>query len=582
MPPTSTSCRVSEAVRPANAAAWTPQLRISRTLGSPRGMGGLNFKMESNYAVTETGKEVSAGSTTRRTDNILVVVKRAKEQVLGNPMQEASGGEKLENGGGESDAEAAAVVEVDELESGTSERQLDTSEHGRTSERAHAHGHRRETHRQAAAFVEADGHLSLAPLSALSNASSDDRPVDPRPARLIRRKSEDAAKAKADRLEKDTLIMPGDAIAMTLDGWLQHALLSHDREGKLRPFRSLYPDLLSNSASLLDAPNSWVEPNDDANESANQYPTFRMTGLEVVLNLEFNNHRQHKRDDHKDTVLNMYVSANPGWHGRPKTIHIEPLDQRTSKAKVLTSYAHGVRIRIVTGGTFTVVSYAGMIAFLTSFIVFIQMPDMIIGAVALYGMHLTSNFYYYVACERVRMKRSLSGLLARSVGWYYLFSNQLGKYGDGDGDEAEGPQQPESDDLPATLSAAASLGKTSSRPGPVREEISKKARATPPMEAETLCRDMNDALRRHPGASDPFASMLVHEISQVYHDERLSEVQISVDDLCKSATADEPFSIAGFEEIYSAGRQWSFMEKMLLPASEQAMQAPRTRSTRLP
>merc|ERR1711879_252327 len=165
-----------------------------------------------------------------------------------------------------------------------------------------------------------------------------------------------------------------------------------------------------------------------------------------------------------------------------------------------------------------------------------QIPEVLVAGIAMFLLSYSSNFFYFMANQRLRMKRSLAGFIARSLGWAYTFNLEH------PADKKEGVQ-PDSSVTESTILRRSSLPKRVART------------STPGITPEMLCRDLNEVLHSGYQPEDPFIRMLVKELQKHQHDEHKfsfpvhdQEDKIPASGLSGAAIADDVFSIREYEK----------------------------------
>eukprot|EP00927_Polykrikos_kofoidii_P075748 TRINITY_DN7219_c0_g1_i2.p1 TRINITY_DN7219_c0_g1~~TRINITY_DN7219_c0_g1_i2.p1 ORF type:complete len:763 (-),score=107.44 TRINITY_DN7219_c0_g1_i2:1216-3504(-) len=356
-----------------------------------------------------------------------------------------------------------------------------------------------------------------------------------------------------DSLEEeleDITLNPGVPLSLTLDEWLRYAELITKKKRRV-PLRNFRDRLLSESKSLLDAPNEMIVPN-QLQGGYHRYPPFRLTGMEINVDLDFRNQQAHALAEWSGPVMVAKVDAISTPTSRSRTFYLDASNHESGQVRILTRYISGVSVRFTTGGRFEESNYyIGLFGFVCALLFLVQVIDRIVGAIAMYLMSYTSVYYYYTACERVRMKRSLGGSIARILGWHYLFSSFF--------DQRRG--------------IAKSGGQVASTATPKDpNEIPRGADSV-----EAVSRDICKALKRRAfsNSTDPFARMLVNEISWngLTPEEQAvaagsEKNHVTAEEMSRAATLDECVTTAEFEKIYDPRRAWSFFERLFLPNEE--------------
>lgn len=352
----------------------------------------------------------------------------------------------------------------------------------------------------------------------------------------------------------------GSRITMSIERWLEHALLEKGGHSTSR-FKSLGDEPLTNSTSLLDVPNKRAEGIlSEANTSAANHsstlvnPPYRMTGIELefVVNFYedstvFSNQNQRPR-----IRINVFAKDTFVYYSKPHGNVLHSYDARSGITNSMTQHNMGIRIRVKPQTTIRYVDTSVMISAYTNVVILWGMPELLIGGIALYLMSYTSNFYYYVTNERIRMKRSMMGLMTRALGWNFVFGLMVSAEKD-DAGEADGTEE---NGVYVTKSMV--LGEK------FHKEES-EAKEEPGLNKDQMCLHMSSSLRNDFSLDDPFANMVVRELCT--SSERGSRDKCTASDLTQAAVADSFVTVQEFEEIFN-DRQWNFLERLLLPPEE--------------
>jgi len=365
-----------------------------------------------------------------------------------------------------------------------------------------------------------------------------------------------------DNLDLMRELKSNERLSLELEEWLKYALLVNGG-GTMEPLFLQARRVFKDTGSYLDMANNAVKKSPIR-------PPLRMTGMELRITLEYSNEvppdsGRHPKDVGKEiNVYKIRVEAVPSWNVRPRTYHLEPRDIVTGKAKTVTRMSYGIVVRINEKGAYKQWYLNKVTQLFSSMIVVFQIPEILVGGVALYFLSFASNFYYYVSNERVRMKRSLVGTMARAIGWNYLFKLEVSNHYE-----------------------TSRSKKNTAEPGDdLLQNIQKKM---PAFNAALLRSDIRDAFGHDAEVGvteapvvddestkpfDNFAHMVVDDIGSLKKDkgdiEDINNSTISACDFARAATGDDIFSIAEFAEVY-ADREWSMVEKMFLPPDELEM-----------
>lgn len=555
-----------------------------------RGVGGLKVALQAQYFVANGGAMMQAGNTSHREQLKVVLVEPSVT------MNSEHLDEKRTSSGSAGSADVGLLEQVSD--SGTNETMVkhDSLFSATSYSQSHSRG-RDHRHKLQSVHVGADAHMEKARgqhrhSSAILRRAEEVNRDPGMPSSLLEVERDDSlpkvnnigTNPAAEAIVGESII-PGkrkcditvfpnnERIELDIEGWLQRALLIQG-EDSYSPLKFLALDdaqVLKRTGSLLDVPNYAAAP-DIRNNGSNFRPPFRMTGLELRIRMDLLNHNAQviaaTRSDSeskaktwfssyssKHDALEINVEALPGPQIRPHSYYLEPRDVMTGRAKIVTRRPQGLVIRVVTGGKFSFFSWSIFLSTLTNLLVCYKIPEMLVGGIALYLMGFTSNFYYYIANERIRMKRSLVALMSRVVGWHYIFK------------------------LEAESTHKKKLRKES---GIAHEEG---------MTRDMLYNDLGAALKRTFEEEDAFSRMVVKEIEkngaeQHYHTGEIRQRQpqtseeaaeaaedkllIHPGELTRSAIRDNPFSIAEFEDIYTE-RMWSGLERFFLPENERRM-----------
>mmetsp|Transcript_10169 Transcript_10169/g.22502 ORF Transcript_10169/g.22502 Transcript_10169/m.22502 type:complete len:809 (-) Transcript_10169:73-2499(-) len=219
-----------------------------------------------------------------------------------------------------------------------------------------------------------------------------------------------------------TVIKPGMPVEMSLERWLEHATVI-ENGGKMV---ALMAKPLDPGKFLLDHANDGVGRN-EVQESPHIYPPYRVSGVELTLDLKWKNQLAHGYKSHNGTVLEIEVIARGGWHTTPQAYHIEPQDPATGKAKMVLRTFSGVSIRFTSSGEFSAVSFVAVATALSAMLVYIGLPTLIVNAVAMNCLGHASQYLSMAARQVLDPKDMLLGMAARSVALQKAFKEVMSK-----------------------------------------------------------------------------------------------------------------------------------------------------------
>lgn len=430
-----------------------------------KGVAGLPIYMSSSFVVASPGKERLSGSTNRAQDNLIVFVQKAadfqpesksseKESKLLVSAEDESKVPVSATRAPPADHDSSLFVEssgkLHAYDSKRSQKRTSLASNimQRLSGRERRTSESMDVHKALKRSQHEHDSLSLpaAEISMMRAETSRTQQSNVESLREGSTKPHQRQEGKSTATNNPffaTRFEPGSAVGMSLEQWLQHAEVTDgDLSGK--PF---YESKVGDQ-SLLDISNTEVRPNTGA-DSGLKHPPFRMTGIELTLDVSFENKAYHGIAGVDGAVMKVKVMARGGWHSRPTT-HVQiPLDPESGRAKYLYRYYYGVSCKIKSTGKFGTWSVFAITAAMSSVIAFWQVPGAIITIIALYLLGSASLVYYGAAMDTVHVDEQLTGMSLRALATYYTFQNRIKT-----GDSADGKEGLSRDKLEKDLRAA--------------------------------------------------------------------------------------------------------------------------------
>lgn len=300
---------------------------------------------------------------------------------------------------------------------------------------------------------------------------------------------------------------PGSLLSMTLEEWLQHAEVVNEN-GETKPFN----DTVGHD-SLLDVKNKAVRRGVNGKDD---YPPFRLSGMELDIELKFFNKQMHSQQDHDGTLLQVRVLGKGTWQSRRTSYQLEPFDPHTGDGMVIFRTWYGVTVRFRTGGTWGTLCFFPVLRALSALIVYLQLPGVFVGFLAMYVLGPASNYYMGSSSETLSIKKRFTGLCARGIGWGLAFQARQG----------------ESD---------ANMSWDSSKLADLIEQTMRSEKETSRQVAEKA------------------ASMMIEQYGS-----KLSD-SLSVSDLCRAALESESMSYEDASPLYEPGTKLGILQRILLP-----------------
>jgi len=331
--------------------------------------------------------------------------------------------------------------------------------------------------------------------------------------------------------EVHTFFEPGEVVAMSVEDWLRHAELLG-----LGPMSHM----VSSTDSVLDAENEVTKRN--LKPGGVGHATFRTTGLELTIDMQFQNKEVHGRRDHRGTVLVIKVLARPDWEEVPVVHNIMPLEPMSGKAHTVKRLFHGIRIRFNSGGRFAEYSTASALTTASSFILYLQVPSMIIGFIAIYLLGVSSDFYYEAANERMALKTIACNYIARMLQGVSAFraGRGLGRKGKtlSDNGDAGQPAQTEGERLHEDEE-----GVCYTRERLIREVTGMAESEQPDFQSDT----------------SQLADMMLEE-----HDDN-KKGYLSAEDMTQATLDTDATTLKGISDLIDQGRDKFILERLLVP-----------------
>lgn len=416
-----------------------------------KGVTGLPMYLSSSYVVASPGKERLSGSTNRAQDNLIVFVqnnapdlqpgskKSEKENELPVSAVEESKVPVSGRRAPPADHDASLLVESSgKLHTYASKRSQKRTLASEMVQRLSGEGRRTSESMDGNKALKRSQHqhgslsLPTADISMMRAETSRPQQSNVESLREGSSKPHQKQEGKSTTVSSPffaTRFEPGSAVGMSLERWLEHAEVTDgDLAGK--PF---YQSKVGDK-SLLDSSNTEVRPN-VGSDSELKHPPFRMTGVELTLDVSFENQAYHGIEGVDGVVMKVKVMARGGWHSRPIT-HVQiPLDPESGRTKFLHRYYYGVSCKIKSTGKFGSWSVFAITAALSSVIAFWQVPGAIITVIALYLLGSASLVYYGAAMDTVHVDEQLTGMSLRALATYYTFQNRIKTMGSADGKE---------------------------------------------------------------------------------------------------------------------------------------------------
>jgi len=430
-----------------------------------KGVAGLPMYLSSSYVVASPGKERLSGSTNRAQDNLIVFVRNhagdfqpesktsEKESKVPVSATDESKGSVSATRAPPADHDSSLLVEssgtLHTYDSKQSQKRTVASE---IVQRLSGRGRRTSKSMDGAKPLKRSQHehdsLSL-PAEEISIMRAETGRTQQRNVESLR---EASARPHQKQEGKSTItnnpflatrFEPGSAVGMSLERWLEHAEVT-DGDLAGQPF---YENKVGGK-SLLDVSNTEVRSNTGPDSERN-HPPFRMTGLELTLDVSFENKAYHGISGVDGVVMKVKVMARGGWHSRPATHVLIPLDPESGRTKYLHRYYYGVSCKIKSTGKFGTWSVFAITAAMSSVIAFWQVPGAIITVIALYLLGSASLVYYGAAMDTVHVDEQLTGMSLRALATYYTFQNRIKT-----GESADGKDGLSRDKLEKDLRAA--------------------------------------------------------------------------------------------------------------------------------
>jgi len=399
----------------------------------------------------------------------------------------------------------------------------------------------------------------------------------------------------------------GDPVALSIEEWLEHAILERDDI----PLATLDKDieLGKENSSFLDVTNKRAKE-----DIAKNQPSFRMTGLELEIVVEFIKPEHSHEKSESNVRINVFAKDTFVWYGKPEVSSLVSHDLWSGEAMSISRRYQGLQIRVKPTAWTTDDNPVFVFSFFSSFFVMWTLPEVAIGAIALYFMSNTSNFYYYVANERIRLKYQLAGLVSRSVGWHYLFTFMVGSESSHRLAKLQADLKT-ANDVKSKTADGFDEDDADRRADSARDQLNSQLMLTPEDMCTHMCSAIGHTLYSKDKALDalglpkglpkgmrpneiegkseadeldidnPFARVAIREISgtgcgtkmwnygqnKVAADRKMRECTVA--DLQRAAVLDTPFKLHEYEEIFNDERNWSKLERLLLPPEERAMKA---------
>lgn len=231
-----------------------------------------------------------------------------------------------------------------------------------------------------------------------------------------------AKKIECDSGKEYTKMEKGTRLKKTLEGWLKYAMVAGSDA-------SFY-EKRENNISVLDAWNRVVE--NSANPRTATHPIYRQTGLDLEIDVQFQNKPMHRLDDTDDIIGLVKVNSFEGWSGQTTTHVQQPYDPLTGRAKYMIRDDLGVRISIRTSGTLGRWSPILAFYFVASSAIFTSIPLII---VSMFGLHCLGSaaMTIYSKTHKESCYRDTSFVISlQALAAYMAFKRNAGPREDGE------------------------------------------------------------------------------------------------------------------------------------------------------
>mmetsp|Transcript_59852 Transcript_59852/g.106414 ORF Transcript_59852/g.106414 Transcript_59852/m.106414 type:complete len:634 (+) Transcript_59852:37-1938(+) len=167
-------------------------------------------------------------------------------------------------------------------------------------------------------------------------------------------------------------IEKGKALELPLEDWLRHATVMGSSEA--------FYNQRKDNRSVLDAINRNVPPS--LSDRTAMYPTYRLSGMELTVHIEFSNKVVHGFSGADDIIAVVKVSMVPQLTFHEENQVIRPLDPWNGKAQYLYQSFTGVRVSIKSEGKLGTQSMALVFAFLSCLAIVFMLPGLIVSTIA--------------------------------------------------------------------------------------------------------------------------------------------------------------------------------------------------------
>jgi len=227
-----------------------------------------------------------------------------------------------------------------------------------------------------------------------------------------------------------TYFSENQELDMTLESWMEHAYSMTDDTS----LRDLKP---AGQNSILDAYNRRAVIS--ANNRTDPYPTFRMSGLLMNVEVNFQNHEVHRLSGQNKIAAMVSVTSSPGeWQNKDRTYVISPIDPNTGKMRMMQRKLSGVRMQINTTGALGTWSISLFVQFVASTLVMMTAPSMVIALIASYLLSSASGIYYSKANVELDLEDKPFQLGLKAMLAQLTFDEQASTYVTGEGKELTG------------------------------------------------------------------------------------------------------------------------------------------------
>mmetsp|Transcript_78596 Transcript_78596/g.163320 ORF Transcript_78596/g.163320 Transcript_78596/m.163320 type:complete len:569 (-) Transcript_78596:405-2111(-) len=162
-----------------------------------------------------------------------------------------------------------------------------------------------------------------------------------------------------------------------------------------------------------------------------KYPLVRMTGADIMFNIEYVNHyyfpTDYKElDGFSGPLCLIKVLVNKKWVGKPATDCRLPKNSKTFEMDCVQRYQYGIRVGFSVTGIFGVFDLQSLLVTIGAGLVYLMMPVKIVSFIAMHLLGPVSSVYKKASKQRIALDEELADLAVQGITVSQAFKSIVG------------------------------------------------------------------------------------------------------------------------------------------------------------